>query len=107
MRLAYSYIRFSSAKQAAGDSLRRQVEGTERVCKREGWALDDSLNLRDLGVSAFRGSNVKEGALAAFLEAVRTGKVQPGSILIVESLDRLSRNQVRTALRLFMDLLDA
>src|SRR3954470_4641161 len=104
MRLAYSYIRFSSAKQAAGDSLRRQVEGTEKVCKRHGWTLDDSLNLRDLGVSAFRGSNVREGALAAFLQAVKNRKVKPGSVLIVESLDRLSRNQVRPALQLFMGI---
>ena len=33
---AYSYIRFSSPAQAAGDSLRRQTERAEAYCKRRG-----------------------------------------------------------------------
>lgn len=52
---AYSYVRFSDPSQAAGDSLRRQMELTEEWCERNGLALDTSLSLRDLGVSAFRG----------------------------------------------------
>src|SRR4051812_20008613 len=87
MRRAYSYIRFSSAAQAEGNSLRRQTELTQAYCKRHDLTLDDSLRLRDLGVSAFRGTNVRDGALAGFLEACRKGKVTRGSVLIVESLD--------------------
>src|SRR4051812_36382156 len=34
-------------------------------------------------------------ALAAFVAAVRSGRVQPGSYLIVESLYRLSREKIR------------
>ena len=58
-----------------------------------------------MGVSAFRGRNAKVGALAGFLKAVETGQVKPGSALIIESLDRLSRDEVGEALELFLGLL--
>src|SRR4051812_26452702 len=103
---AYSYIRFSAARQADGGSLDRQLRQTLAYCERHGLELDDSLSLSDLGVSAFRGDNVKTGALAAFLEACRTGRVPRGSRLIVESLDRLSRDEIRPALQLFLALQD-
>jgi DNA invertase Pin-like site-specific DNA recombinase len=103
---AYSYIRFSSPKQAGGGSLARQTKLTEAYCKRKGLALDDSLTLDDMGVSAFRGENVREGALGGFLEACRMGRVPRGAFFIVESLDRLSRDQIRPALQLFLALQD-
>jgi DNA invertase Pin-like site-specific DNA recombinase len=106
MRRAFSYLRFSSAKQMKGDSRRRQTEFAESICKKHGWVLDDSLNLQDLGVSAYRSKNVRVGALAEFLEAVQSGRVSRGSILIVENIDRLSRNKVGVALQLFIQLLN-
>jgi DNA invertase Pin-like site-specific DNA recombinase len=105
-RRAYSYIRFSSALQAEGGSLKRQTDLSQAYCERKKLTLDDTLTLRDLGVSAFRGDNVKDGALAGFLEACRTGRVPKGSVLIVESLDRLSRDQIRPALQLLFALQD-
>src|SRR5262245_11724919 len=103
---AYSYTRFSSPQQAEGGSVARQARLTAAYCKRKGLTLDESLSLDDLGVSAFRGANVRDGALAGFLEAFRTGRVPRGSHLIVESLDRLSRDQIRPALQLFLALQD-
>jgi DNA invertase Pin-like site-specific DNA recombinase len=38
---------------------------------------------------------------------VKKGKIKPGSTLIIESLDRLSREHVRAALPRFMDILNA
>lgn len=105
MRRAYSYIRFSKPDQADGDSLRRQLSQTQAHCQRKGWLLDDTLCRHDKGVSAFRGKNATTGALAAFLEDVRTGRVPSGSVLIVESLDRLSRNDIQDAYDLFRGLL--
>jgi DNA invertase Pin-like site-specific DNA recombinase len=55
--------------------------------------------MRDLGVSAFRSRNATHGALARFFEAIEAGRVRPSSVLIVESLDRLNRAEVLTALR--------
>ncbi|MEB0161137.1 recombinase family protein, partial [Pseudomonas sp. AH2 (2023)] len=47
--VAISYLRFSTAEQRKGDSLRRQVEATDRWCERNGVRLDESLSIRDLG----------------------------------------------------------
>ena len=62
---AYSYLRFSTPEQSKGDSLRRQTALADEYAKRHGLTLDTELNLRDLGVSAFRGDNVAVGALGA------------------------------------------
>ena len=105
MALAYSYIRFSTPEQLKGDSLRRQLELSERYVKENNLTLDTSLTLRDLGLSAFHGKNVEKGALGAFLAAVENGSVKPGSFLLVESLDRLSRAQVIDAFELFTSIL--
>jgi DNA invertase Pin-like site-specific DNA recombinase len=108
--LAYSYVRFSTPEQRLGDSLRRQTEATAAWCQRNGVRLDTSLTLRDLGVSAFKGrhrQNPDKHALAAFLKLVEQGRVSRGSYLVIENLDRLSREDERTALRLWMDILDA
>jgi DNA invertase Pin-like site-specific DNA recombinase len=55
-----------------------------------------SLNLRDPGVCAFRGKNAREGALSLFLAATDSGRVKPGDYLVLENLDRLSRDDVFT-----------
>jgi DNA invertase Pin-like site-specific DNA recombinase len=102
---AFSYVRFSKPEQLKGDSLRRQLEWGEGLCQRKGWTLDDSLKLRDLGVSAFRGKNVATGRLAAFLDAIKAGKVRPGDVLLLESLDRLSRQDVDTGWEIFRGIL--
>jgi DNA invertase Pin-like site-specific DNA recombinase len=103
---AFSYIRFSTPQQAQGGSLDRQTRLTAAYCERKGLTLDESLSLNDLGTSAFRGDNVRDGALAGFLEACRMGRVPKGSRLVIESLDRLSRAEIRPALQLFLQLQD-
>src|SRR5689334_8961723 len=107
MRTAFSYIRFSSIEQRKGDSLDRQLERSLAWCQRNNCTLDDSLRFRDLGVSAFKSKNMEEGRLGAFLQEVREGRVPRGSVLIVENLDRLSRDHVRAALNLFLSILEA
>lgn len=106
VKLAYSYIRFSRAHQIEGDSLRRQSKATAEYCERHKLTLDESLNLRDLGVSAYRGKNAKQGALSRFIAACEAGIVPRGSALILESLDRLSRQSPRKTVRLLTELLD-
>src|SRR5262245_25627025 len=106
MKRAYSLIRYSSLKQKAGDSRRRQMAWSAAWCERNRCLLDESLHW-DRPVSAFRGANRTKGALAAFLEMVKVGRVPKGSILLVESLDRLSREEVDEALTLFLGILKA
>ena len=78
--------------------------------RRNGVRLDASVTLHDLGTSAYLGEhrrNADRHALAAFLKLVENGKIAKGSYLLIENLDRLSREEERPALRLWMDILDA
>lgn len=105
--LAYSYLRFSTPEQATGDSRRRQLAMAEKYAAAHGLTLDQQLSFRDLGVSAFRSRNAREGALRAFLDAIDHGLVPRGSTLLVESLDRLSRDHLLTAQALFLQIVQA
>jgi DNA invertase Pin-like site-specific DNA recombinase/cell division protein FtsB len=102
---AYSYLRFSTRDQIHGDSLRRQTEAAADWCRKNGVNFVESY--RDLGVSAFKGKNAATGALASFLALVKKGQIPKGSYLIVESLDRISRNSIMDALELFMSIIRA
>jgi len=104
---AYSYVRFSTPEQERGDSLRRQVEQSDAYCRAHGLTLDDTLRLTDRGLSAFHGFHRTKGALGEFHRLVEEGEVKPGAILLVESLDRLSREQVLDALTQFTGLIQA
>jgi len=105
--VAYSYLRFSTAEQSAGDSRRRQMAMAEKYAANHHLKLDIALSFRDLGVSAFRGRNAKEGALRAFLEAIEHNLVPANSFLLIESLDRLSRDRILAAQSLFLQIIQA
>ena len=103
---AYSYLRFSSPEQAKGASRRRQIEAAETWARDHGLTLDE--HLRDEGVSAYSGRNREPtSALGGFMAKVQGGEVPVGSYLIVESFDRLSRQQVVDALTQFLVLIGA
>lgn len=103
----YSYVRFSSEKQLKGDSLRRQNELIEKYTKKHGYELDEEFRYVDLGVSAFRGKNIKEGKLKYFLDAIKENKVAENSILLIESLDRLTRLAPMEAMTVFLNIINA
>jgi DNA invertase Pin-like site-specific DNA recombinase len=102
---AYSYIRFSRPEQLKGDPLRRQLEGSQQWADELGLPLDTQL--RDLGLSAYSGANREKGALGKFLALVDRVEIARGSVLIIESLDRLSREVVLDALQQFTALIQA
>ncbi|MEK6259011.1 MAG: recombinase family protein [Planctomycetota bacterium] len=99
---AYSYVRFSSPEQRKGFSFDRQSEGSIRLCQRHGWSLDDSVRLHDLGRSAFHGHQI---VLKAFVKAIEAGEVETPSVLIIEKLDRLSREEIDDAYNLWRTIL--
>ena len=101
----YSYTRFSTPGQAKGDSLRRQTKAAEDWAKTRGMALDTELTFHDAGLSAWTGEN-EAGALGLFRQAVKEGIVPPGSVLAVESFDRLSRQGIRKTQRLVEDIVE-
>jgi DNA invertase Pin-like site-specific DNA recombinase len=109
--IGYSYIRFSTRRQGKGTSLHRQTQDTvagespETWCSRNGVKLDTSLTFRDLGRSAWQGH--KQAELYAFLDAVKTGRILPGSFLLVEKLDRISRKGVDEGMEVIKKILNA
>lgn len=107
MSKAYSYLRFSTPEQSRGDSFRRQSELAVRYCEVHGLELDQTLTFHDLGVSSWQGQNLETGRLGDFLRAVQVGAVERGSFLLVESLDRISRQSVRKAFNVLNSIVDA
>ena len=102
-----SYRRYSTMRQSRGHSLNRQTDAAEKWCKDRGWVLDTSLR-PDLGVSAFSGGNLAPGtALGGLIQSIEAGEIEPGTYLLVESLDRLSRQDLLESVPLFMKLVKA
>lgn len=92
MATVHQYTRFSTLDQLQGDSLRRQSEdGLEWITKNK--HKRSELVFQDLGKSSYRGN--KQAALNRFLTAIDEGLVQPGDILLIEAVDRLSRKGIR------------
>ena len=70
---AYAYIRFSSAQQEEGDSVRRQKDLVQKVLQAHPtWTL--ARYIEDMGVSGFTGENLKEGPFADFLTSCARGR---------------------------------
>jgi DNA invertase Pin-like site-specific DNA recombinase len=97
-KTAYSLIRFSTDRQEWGDSLRRQISRCQDECRRRGWKFDQKLCITDLGVSAFGGNNFdRRYALGKFIEASKKGLLLPNPVLLIENLDRFSRDTLDNA----------
>lgn len=101
---AYSYTRMSTPEQLKGDSRRRQEERANRYAEEHGLEIVDRFD--DFGVSAFKGKNAELGALSEFTRLVDNGAIEAGSYLLVESMDRLTRQSVPRAMSLLLGLTD-
>ncbi|SPA28539.1 Recombinase-related protein [Cupriavidus taiwanensis] len=105
--LAYSYARWSSAEQSKGDSQRRQLKAFQDYCERKGLTPAED-NFIDRGRSGYKAEHLSDtGELRRFLTAVETGAIAAGSVLVVESLDRLGRQEVDEAYDVFRSILRA
>lgn len=98
----YSYIRFSTPEQALGDSERRQLAQAEAYAKRLKLPFDETLRLLDRGKSGYHGVHRKKGVLGEFLASVERSEVPQGSTLVVENIDRLSREEMMDALEMIL-----
>jgi DNA invertase Pin-like site-specific DNA recombinase len=104
LTFAYLYIRYSNAKQEKGDSLERQQQACRAFCISNGWSIADEFG--DYGVSAWKGAHLTGGNLGKFAEQVRAGRIEPNAVLVVEALDRLSRQKPRETQRWLEDMTD-
>lgn len=102
---AYSYVRMSTDMQIKGDSLRRQTASSQLYAAEQG--LELAPPIEDIGISGYRGSNREFGNLARFLDQIDRGLIERGSYLIVESLDRLSRQNVFQAFTLLGEIIQS
>ena len=108
--VAYSYLRFSLPQQAKGDSVRRQTELRDAWIARNHATLDTTLSLLDDGMSTIVAATVKTPTGTHWPHSsrglVKTNRIQRGSYLIVESLDRLSREHI-DRITLLLNLIEA
>ena len=88
---AYSYIRFSTKEQINGDSLNRQLTAAREWCTKHQIELSDK-GFRDLGISGYSGKERPD--LSAMLIAIENGSIKEGDYIILENLDRLSRQGI-------------
>lgn len=105
MPKAYRYHRFSTDLQDKGTSLERQRRSTKLLCEKHQWEIVETIE--DKGVSAWKGDHLRVGELGKFTDRVAAGSIEAGSILVIENLDRLSREKLKNARRWIEDVNEA
>lgn len=105
--LVISYVRWSTVTQGDGDSFRRQKYLADQYCQRHGLTIAPEHVMTDAGLSAYKGKNVSDGALGTFLKAVQEGRFPEGTILLVENLDRISRQHPMVAMSILHQIVEA
>lgn len=103
MTKAYAYIRFSRAIQATGDSENRQLTALELFETTTGTKIVEVVY--DKGKSAFRGDNARSGNFKEMLDRMQSGAIRRGDFLVVESIDRITRQRVLDGVELLQGIL--
>jgi DNA invertase Pin-like site-specific DNA recombinase len=105
--IALSYLRVSSPEQAAAGrtGIDRQADAFLPFCHRHG-LIPNPDPLVDRGLSAYHGRHRSRGALGAFIHAAEQGQIAPGTVLVVEDLDRFSREAASHSEQLLHQLWD-
>ena len=74
-------------------------EGFARTFAQEkGLPFNETLCLADKGFSAYHSKHKSKGDLGRFLEMVKNSEIAEGSYLVVENIDRLSREEMLDAI---------
>jgi len=102
---AISYVRWSHPTQTEGDSLQRQQDDFTTFCAAHKLTPCD-MTYVDAGVSGWTGLNL-EGQLGEILKAIKGGTIEKGTVLVVEQLDRLTREDIDIAMGLLGKILRA
>ena len=101
MQTAVQYCRFSSKRQEEGRSEARQSEAGRAWCEANGYRHKIIIDRGKSGTGEAR----TIGNLKKFLDDVEGGKYPKGTAVIVENLDRLSREQLMVAVNLATGLI--
>jgi DNA invertase Pin-like site-specific DNA recombinase len=103
--LAYSYTRISTSIQIDGHGLKRQKGFIEKYCKANGLTLAPD-HMQDIA-SGYHADHLKKGALRLFIEKLEAGAIPTPCALVIEALDRLSRQKPMQSLRLLWDIVES
>lgn len=108
-KIIYPYVRFSSEQQSGGSSYKRQMGDILKYAKENGYTVNNSLELKDLGLSAYKAKHIEKGSLGDFLDALDTGVIESdgSAYLCIEQIDRLSRQSIDNAYQVFRRILKA
>lgn len=102
---AYSYARWSSRRQADGQSLERQLSAAKAYADFHKLDLDPSMV--DDGVSAYRGKNRLKGELASFKAKIMAAEIPVGSFFLIDSYDRFSREEPTISVQSLLEIINA
>ncbi len=103
---AHSYGRLSTKKQERGHGAARQMAAALKWCKENDMELDLESSIFDSGFSGYAGANVKRGSLGVLQAAAINGEIAEGTILLVESFDRITRMPLPQAYELLLSLIN-
>jgi len=93
-------------KQVKGTGLDQQHDTELLNTLATTYQLSIAEGMKDLGKSAYKGEHLNH-ELGAFISAIKSGLVAAGSILVVQSLDRLSRLKLGYAKQIYLDVTNA
>ncbi|MCV5857087.1 recombinase family protein, partial [Escherichia coli] len=66
-----------------------------------------STTFRDLGRSAYHGHHLKHGDFGTILQLIKEGVIASGSVLILENVDRMSRQDPQESVYMMLDIIRA
>src|SRR5262249_11244072 len=103
-RLGLSYTRFSDPKQQHGDSEDRQERDFRDFCQR--YHLTPLAEVfADRGLSGYKDEHRKRGRLGQLIALAKDGRLEPGTVVVVEAWDRLGRLRPDRQTELIAELL--
>ncbi|PKG80708.1 hypothetical protein CXF85_21560 [Colwellia sp. 75C3] len=102
MKKAYLYSRVSTVTQSEqGEGITRQIDNAKTFLKNYPEYIIANDVFTD-AASGFSGANLEENAgLGSFIKAAERGDIPKGSLLVIESPDRLSRLGIKKGQRIF------
>lgn len=101
--VAYAYVRYSTLAQASGGSVDRQITPLKAFSEQTGVEIKEVVI--DDGVSSYKGKNVNKGKFKEILNRIDSGVIRKGDYIVVESIDRITRQRVLDGVELLQGIL--
>ena len=103
-KLAINYQRVSTNKQGEED---RSSFSWQDAALANWRRINPEYEVRVIQERISGTKNVKSGLLGKFLTDAQKGRVAPGTVLVVETFSRLSRDDMQGCMQLMLDIFNA